>query len=94
MCDCDGLGAFILQKGLSLMKQFKKRKKSHIKSILTDFSLSPLFFLHVIFKRAKIDQKYCIITVVSRDYETVIDTDQPYTNHSFSYNFRYTVIWL
>lgn len=68
------------------MKQFKK---SHIKSILTDS-----IFLDVIFKQSKIDQKYCIITMVSRDYETVIDTDQPYTNHSFSYNFRYTVIWL
>lgn len=74
------------------MKQFKK---SHIKSILTDsFFFFFFFFLDVIFKQAKIDQKYCIITVVSRDYETVIDTDQPYTNHSFSYNFRYTVIWL
>lgn len=68
--------------------------ESHIKSILTDF-FSPFFFLvDVIFKQAKIDQKYCIITLVSRDYGTVIDSDQPGTNHSFSCNFRYTVIWL
>lgn len=48
----------------------------------------------LIFKRAKIDEKWCIISVVSGDYGSVMDSDQPHTNHSLSSSLRDPGMWL